>query len=58
MQPFLGSYWQKTKLWKIVTNPAIEVVAAIVVVVFTAALVIWTEANDRKTVFPVPVLAR
>jgi len=58
MQPILGSDWHKTKLWKIVSNPAIEVVAAIVVVLFTAILVIWTEADNRKTVFPVPVLAR
>ncbi|HUL55363.1 MAG TPA: hypothetical protein VLT60_00100 [Usitatibacter sp.] len=58
MQPIHGSDWQKTKLWKIVSNPAIEVVAAIVVVLFTAILVIWTEADSRKTVFPVPVLAR
>ncbi|HLX22292.1 MAG TPA: hypothetical protein VKR38_03010 [Usitatibacter sp.] len=57
MQPILGSNWQKTKLWKIVTNPTIEVVAAIVVVLFAATLVIWQEADD-KTVFPVPVLAK
>jgi hypothetical protein len=57
MQPILGT-WQKTKLWKIVSNPTIEVVAAIVVVLFTATLVIWQEADDRRTVFPVPVLAK
>ena len=58
MQPIHGSDWQKTKLWKIVSNPAIEVVAAIIVVLFTAILVIWMEADDRKTAFPVPVLDR
>jgi hypothetical protein len=57
MQPILGS-WQKTKLWKIVSNPTIEVVAAIVVVLFAATLVIWQEADDRHTVFPVPALAK
>ncbi len=58
MQPVPGSHWQKTRLWKIVSNPTIEVVAAIVVVLFAAVIVIWTEADNRKTVFPVPVLAR
>jgi len=58
MQPISGSDWHKTKLWKIVSNPTIEVVAAIVVVLFAAMLVIWQEADDRKTVFPVPVLAK
>jgi hypothetical protein len=58
MQPILGSDWQKTKLWKIVSNPAIEVIAAIVVVLFAATLVIWQEADDRKTAFPLPALAR
>lgn len=53
MQPILGSDWQKT-LWKIVSNPAFEVVAAIAVVILTAAIVIWTEADNRHTVFPVP----
>jgi hypothetical protein len=53
MQPILGSDWQKT-LWKIVSNPAFEVVAAIAVVLFAAWIVISTEADNRHTVFPVP----
>jgi len=57
MQPILGSDWQKT-LWKIVSNPAFEVVAAIAVVVVTAWVVISTEAENRHTAFPVPVIAR
>jgi hypothetical protein len=57
MQPLLGSDWQKV-LWKIVRNPAFEVVAAIVVVFFAAWLVIETETDRRHTLFPVPVLAK
>ncbi|HEY2628764.1 MAG TPA: hypothetical protein VGI57_06520 [Usitatibacter sp.] len=57
MQPILGSDWQKT-LWKIVSNPALEVVAAIAVVIFTAWIVISTEAENRHTVFPVPAIAK
>jgi hypothetical protein len=45
--------WQKA-LWKIVRNPAFEVVAAIVVVLFATWLVIQTEAEQKHTVFPVP----
>jgi hypothetical protein len=57
MQPILGSDWQKT-LWKIVSNPAFEVVAAIAVVLLMAWVVISTEAENRHTVFPVPVIAK
>jgi hypothetical protein len=57
MQPLLESDWQKV-LWKIVRNPAIEVVAAIVVVLFAAWLVVETETDRRHTIFPVPVLAK
>ena len=57
MQPLLGSDWQKV-LWKIVRNPAFEVVAAIVVVLLAAWLVIETETDRRHTLFPVPVLAK
>lgn len=56
MHPILGSDWQKT-LWKLVSNPAIEVIAAIVVVLFMAWIVITTEAENRHTVFPVPTLS-
>ena len=45
-------------LWKIVRNPAIEVVAAILVVLLAAWVVISSEADQRHTLFPVPVLAK
>ena len=45
--------WQKA-IWKIVRNPAFEVVAAIVVVLFATWLVVQTEAEHNHTVFPVP----
>ena len=45
-------------LWKIVRNPALEVVAAIVVVLLAAWVVISSEAEHRHTLFPVPVLAK
>jgi len=57
MQPIPGSHWRQT-LRKIVSNPAIEVVAAIVVVLVASSVLILSEAENRHTVFPVPVLAR
>jgi hypothetical protein len=48
----LGTDWQKT-LWKIVSNPAIEVMAAIVVVMFAAWIVIQTEVEQKNPAFPV-----
>ena len=48
-----GYDWQKT-LWKIVRNPAFEVVAAIVVVLFAAWIVVQSETDIRHPVFPVP----
>jgi hypothetical protein len=53
MQPIIGTNWQKA-LWKIIRNPAIEVVAAIVVVLFATWLVVQSEAENRLSVFPVP----
>jgi hypothetical protein len=44
--------WYKT-LWRIVRNPAVEVVAAIVLVMLAAWVAIETEAEHRGTVFPV-----
>ncbi len=49
----LGNDWQEL-FWKIVRNPAIEVVAAIAVVLFSAWVVIETETAERQQVFPVP----
>ena len=45
--------WQKS-LWKIVTNPAIEVVAAIVVVLFAAWIVVESEVEHNNRYLPVP----
>ena len=53
MQPIIGTNWQKA-LWKIIRNPAIEVVAAIVVVLFATWLIVQSEAENRLSVFPVP----
>jgi hypothetical protein len=53
MQPTIRTNWQKA-LWKIIRNPAIEVVAAIVVVLFATWLVVLSEAENRLSVFPVP----
>ncbi len=44
--------WHKT-IRKILGNPALEVVLAIVVVLLLAAFVIETEAEHRVTAFPV-----
>lgn len=53
MQPIIGNNLQKV-LWKLIRNPAIEVVAAIVVVLFATWLVVQSEAENRLSVFPVP----
>ena len=49
----LGSNWQKA-LWRILRNPALEVVAAIVVMLIAAWVVVQSETEQRSTVFPVP----
>jgi len=51
MQIRIGSHWQKT-LWKIVRNPAVEVVAAIVLVLIAAWVVIDTETERHAPLFP------
>lgn len=43
-------------LWKILTNPTVEVVAAIVAVLLAAWTVVQTEVETRQTVAPIPVL--
>ena len=53
MHPLPTKDWQKT-LWKIVSNPAFEVVAAIVVVLFAAWIVVQSETDTRHSIFPVP----
>jgi hypothetical protein len=58
MQPTIGTDWQKA-LWKIIRNPTIEVVAAIVVVLLATWLIVQGEAADnRQQLFPVPAIAR
>jgi hypothetical protein len=47
----MGHAWQKTLL-RIVRNPAVEVIAAIVLVVLAAVVVVQTEAEQRSTPFP------
>jgi len=54
MQLRFGNNWQGT-LWKIVTNPAIEVVAAIVVVLIAAWVIVDTDSlHQGHPQFPVP----
>jgi hypothetical protein len=53
MQPILRTHWQKT-LWKIVSNPALEVVAAIVVVFFATWILVQGDLDTRHPIFPVP----
>jgi hypothetical protein len=45
--------WLKA-LWKIVSNPAIEVLAAIVVVLFAAWIVVESEVEHNNRYLPVP----
>ncbi|HZZ94370.1 MAG TPA: hypothetical protein VFE23_17545 [Usitatibacter sp.] len=55
----LGHDWQKA-IWKLVRNPAVEVVAAIVAVLLAAWVVIQTEMEHPRqhNPFPVPVHMR
>jgi hypothetical protein len=54
----LGHDWQKA-IWKVLTNPAVEVVAAIVAVLLAAWIVVQTEMeHPRHNPFPVPVRVR
>jgi len=48
---FVGIDWQK-RLWRILKNPALEVVAAILVVMLAAWVVVETEVEQRTTLFP------
>lgn len=49
---FIGYDWQKA-LWKIVSNPAIEVVAAIVIVLLSVWIVVQTDTEQRSSHVPV-----
>ncbi len=51
MQLKLGHDWQKA-IWRILKNPAVEVIAAIVLVLVAAVVVVQAEADARNTAFP------
>ena len=53
MQLKLNNHWQ-TALWKILTNPALEMVAAIVVVLIAAWFVIDTDTIQKSAPLPLP----
>ena len=48
----------RNAIWKIVRNPAFEVVAAIVVVLFAAWLVVSFESEQKATLYPIPAAPR
>ena len=50
---YVGHDWRRA-LWKLVTNPALEVVAAIVVVLFATWIVVSTESEQKHPLYPVP----
>jgi len=50
---YLGNDWRNA-IWKIVRNPALEVLAAIALVLFAAWIVVAIEVDEKKTLFPVP----
>ena len=54
MQGKLGTRWPKT-LWKIVKNPTVEVVAAIVAVLFATWIVVQAELDMKRFARTVPV---
>ena len=43
--------WQK--IWKFITNPTVEVIAAILVVLASVWVIIETDTSQRKTAYPV-----
>ena len=53
----LGNDWRNA-LWKIVSNPALEVLAAIVVVLFAAWIVVSFESEQKHTLYPIPAAHR
>ena len=54
----LGNDWRNA-IWKLVSNPAFEVVAAIVVVMLATWVVVTTEVEEKKSSpFPVPGVHR
>ena len=55
VQRHSGYSWQKA-LWRIVTNPTVEVIAAIIVMVFAAWVVVETQADLRHDKHRLPLL--
>jgi len=53
MERHLGNDW-RSALWKIVRNPAIEVVAVVAVVLLATWIVVSIEVDEKKSLFPVP----
>lgn len=49
----LGNDWRNA-IWKLVSNPAFEVVAAIAVVMLATWIVVTTEVEEKKSLFPGP----
>ena len=54
MHPKMISTWQKA-LWKFVTNPTVEVLAAIAVVLVAAWVVVQADVDLRHQHSPFPV---
>ena len=50
----LGFNDWRNAFWKIVRNPAVEVTVAIAVVLLAAWVVVSTEVDSKKSLFPVP----
>jgi hypothetical protein len=48
-------HWQRT-IWKIVTNPTLDVIAAIAVVLFAAWFVVETEMQHQHRSSALPIL--
>jgi hypothetical protein len=53
----VGNDWRNV-IWKIVSNPTIEVVAAIAVVLFSAWIVVSTETEQKHPLYPIPAAQR
>ena len=49
----LGNDWRNA-IWKLIRNPALEVVAAILLVALATWVVVTTETEQNRTLFPVP----
>ena len=49
----LGNDWRNA-IWKLIRNPALEVVAAILLVALATWIVVTTETEQNRTLFPVP----